>query len=126
VLAFGSSQRELSKILHMLNPWFKVALTLIQECESDVFYLRNNSWRQNSRTVTCYALDGILLLYFMKDDKMCVYNDRSESNFLITVYITELRLNMVMTFMKSRGCVIDKFCAYRTKILLRIYYRIFR
>lgn len=49
-------------------------------------YLYNNSWRQYCRTVTCYALDGILLLYFMKDDKMCVHNDRSESNFGFSMY----------------------------------------
>lgn len=112
--------KELSEILHRLNPWFKVALTLIQVYKSYIFCLHNNSWRQYSRTVTCYALDGILLLYFMKDDKVCVYSDRSESNFLVSVSFTKLTINMVMTFMKNHGCVIDKFCAYRT-ILLRIY-----
>jgi hypothetical protein len=113
VLAFGSSQRELSEILHRLNPWFKVALTLIQSMNLICFvYLHNNSWKRYCRTVTCYALDGILLVYFMKDDKMCVYSDRSESHFLASVYITKLKINMVMTFMKNHGCVIDKFCAY--------------
>lgn len=121
MLVFGSSQRELSKILHRLNPWFKVALTLLQVYKSNIFCLHNNSWRQYSRNVTCYALDGILFLYFIKDDKVCVYRDRCESNFLVSVYIKKLRINMVMTFMKNHACVIDKFCAYRTKILLRIY-----
>ena len=113
--------KELSNILHRLNPWFKVALTPIQEYKSDIFCLHNNSWRQYSRTITCYALDGVLLLYFMKDDKVCVYSDRSESDFLVSVYIIKLRINMVMTFMKNHSSVIDKFCAYRTNILLRVY-----
>lgn len=69
-------------------------------------YLYSNSWRQYCRTVTCYALDGILLLYFMKDDKMCVHNDRSESNFGFSS-ITKLRIKMVMTFMKNQGFVFD-------------------
>ena len=50
-------------------------------------YLRNNSWRQYCRTVTCYALDVIFVLYFVKDDKMCVHNDRNESDALVSVYI---------------------------------------
>jgi hypothetical protein len=47
------------------------------------------------------------LLFFVKDDKICVHNDRSESNSLVSVYITKLRINMVMTFMKNQGCVFD-------------------
>jgi hypothetical protein len=74
-------------------------------------YLHNNSWRQYCRTVTCYALDCISLLCFVKDDKICVHNDRNESNSLVSVYIyiyiTKLRINMAMTFMKNQGCVFD-------------------
>jgi hypothetical protein len=48
--------------------------------------LHNNSWRQCCRTVICNALDGILLLHGMRDDKMCVHNDRNDSNSLVLVY----------------------------------------